>query len=133
MLFPTLKATVLEEALAKNSVPGPVSPPNVAAVSDPKSNAPLPLVSSVLFCRAKAFPNESVPPLTRVLPLKVLGVARISVPLSTLGQAGPGKGTGERTVYPAVSKVCSAAAGAQRHGQACGKRNKLIGLEPYRR
>ena len=55
--------------MARLSVPGPVSPPKVAAFSDPKLTTPVPLVSSVLFCKASGLPNASVPPVTSVLPL----------------------------------------------------------------
>ena len=55
--------------LARPSAPGPVSPPKVAAVSEPKLTAPAPLLSSVLCCKAPELARTSVPLLTRVLPL----------------------------------------------------------------
>ena len=67
-LLPTLRATAADALLARLSVPGPVSPPKVAAVSVPKLREPLPLVSSVLFCMASALPKASEPPLTSVFP-----------------------------------------------------------------
>ncbi len=69
LLLPTLSATAADAALLKLRLPGPVSPPKVAAVSDPKLRTPLPLVSSVLFCKARALPSASVPPLISVLTL----------------------------------------------------------------
>ena len=85
-----------------------VSPPSVAEVSDPKLKAPLPLVSSVLFCKANGLPSVSVPPLISVLPLKVFVAARISVPLSTFVRLpGPERAPEKVTVAPAVSKVAA--------------------------
>ena len=58
LLLPTVSATAADAELVKLSVPEPVSPPNVAAVSDPKLKVPLPLVSSVLFCKASELPRS---------------------------------------------------------------------------
>ena len=97
LLLPTLRVTADEVALLKARLPGPVSPPKVAAVSDPKLKIPLPLVSSVLFCKASGLPKASVPPLISVLPAVSVGGRQDQRAAIDLRQAaGAGERTGER-------------------------------------
>ena len=103
LLFPTLRATATEEELDNASVPGPVNPPKVAAVSDPKLRNPLPLVSSVLSCKARGLPKASVPPSMSVLPVKEFVPPRVSAPPPIITNVPvPETGPESVTAWPAV-------------------------------
>ncbi len=80
LLAPTVNVTAALAVLVKLRLPGPSKPPRVAAVSPPKLRQPLPLVSSVVFCRARGWANCNVPLEINVLPLYVLAAPRMSVP-----------------------------------------------------
>ena len=59
LLLPTLRATTAAEAFVRLSPPGPVSPPKVANVSDPKLKVPAPPMSSVYSARSKGCPTPA--------------------------------------------------------------------------
>ena len=80
LLLPTLRARAADAVLLRLRVPGPVMPPKVAEARDPKLKIPLPLVSSVLFCKARGLPSASMPRLTVVAPEYVLSPLRVNIP-----------------------------------------------------
>ena len=102
MLLPTVRATPLvAPALFSASPPvAPCRPPKVALASVPKLSAPLPLASKVLIERAAVLASSSVPPLTSVVPVKLLEAERVRIPPAKV----------EFSVSPAVFELFKAPA-----------------------